>query len=359
MHPKPPEHAPTPFRGDIHRLRGVAILLIVAAHCISFFQWNQHPLGLSLVMDLFDNSTLIFMFISGYLFHHTSAQYQYTKYLRTKLFNVLLPYAIAATPGLIYMLVRHGSPPADSAMPTNLSFVARTIEMLVYGGSQLNYALWFIPVICIYYLASPLLMLLTRRPLLYACLGVLLPLSLLMHRPTYDHGHNLSLALYFLSAYLSGMFCSQFHDRIAPQLDRYLGLLCVLTVTAVTCQVLFAAHHGKYAVHTVLAFDRPVGLIDWLFVQKLLITLTLWALIRRLTTRRLAFLDRLADVSFTIYFLHLYVIYCVIWLMQKRAVEVSLLSFALLLSLAVVIPGLIAWAIRKAVPQWSRSLVGS
>jgi probable poly-beta-1,6-N-acetyl-D-glucosamine export protein len=351
------EHVRTPFRGDIHRLRGIAILLIVATHCVTFFQWTQHPLGLAMVMDLFDNSTLIFMFISGYLFHHTSAQYQYTKYLRTKLFNVLLPYAIAATPGLIYMLVHE--PPPDVATPNNLSFIARTLDMLLYGGSQVNYALWFIPVICIYYLASPLLMLLTRRPALYAVLLVLLPLSVLMHRPSYAHGHNILLALYFLSAYLSGMFCSQFHDRIVPMLDRNLGLLCVFTFTLVTCHLLFSSHHGKYTAISMLSLDRPDGLIDWLFVQKLLITLTLWGLIRRFASRRLAFLDHIANVSFTIYFLHIYAMYCVLWLTQRKSVEISLPAFACLLAIGVAVPSLIAWGTRKVAPQWSRSLVGS
>jgi surface polysaccharide O-acyltransferase-like enzyme len=356
----PPELASNPFRSDIHRLRGVAILLIVAAHCVTFFQWNDHPLGLSLVMDMFDNSTLIFMFISGYLFHHTSAHYGYRKYLRSKLINVLLPYVIAAAPGLLYMLVTRA--PSVGSPDPNLSLFGRIADMLLYGGSQLNYALWFIPVICIYYLASPLLVQLTRRPALYAVLLLLLPMSVLMHRPTYSHGHNLLLALYFLSAYLGGMFCSQYHDRIVPLLDRHFAVLCVFTLALVGCHVLFSSHHGKYGVpsmHSLLSLNRPDGLVDWLFVQKVLITLSLWALIRRFSTTRLAFLDRLADVSFTIYFLHLYVIYCVVWVTQHQAREVSLPYFALLLAAAVAVPTLIAWLARRITPQWSRSLVGS
>jgi surface polysaccharide O-acyltransferase-like enzyme len=360
MSPTPAATAPTPFRSDIHRLRGVAILLIVAAHCVTFFQWNSHPIGLSLVMDMFDNSTLIFMFISGYLFHHTSAHYQYKNYLRSKVFNVLMPYVIAAAPGMLYMLFTR-APSAPDA-PADLSLLGRAADLLLYGGSQVNYALWFIPVICIYYLASPLLVQLARRPAMYAVLFVLLPLSVVMHRPTYTHGHNLLLAVYFLSAYLGGMFCSQYHDRIVPLLDRHFRLLCVVTVALVAGHVAFSTHHGKYGVQSMqslLTLDRPDGLIDWLFVQKVLITLSLWALIRRFATTRMAFLDHLADASFTIYFLHLYVIYCVVWLTQQRAIEVSLPAFALLLVAAVAVPTLIAWGARRLSPQWSRSLVGS
>lgn len=355
-----PSSAPTPFRSDIHRLRGVAILLIVAAHCVTFFQWNNHPIGLSLVMDMFDNSTLIFMFISGYLFHHTSANYRYPNYLRSKAFNVLLPYVIAAAPGMLYMLYTRAPSAPDAG--TQLSLLGRIADLLLYGGSQVNYALWFIPVICIYYLASPLLVQLARRPALYAVLLLLLPLSVLMHRPTYTHGHNLLLAVYFLSAYLGGMFCSQYHDGIVPLLDRHFGVLCAFTVGLVVAHVTLSTHHGKYNVQSMqslLTLDRPGGLIDWLFVQKVLITLSLWALIRRFATARMALLDHLADASFTIYFLHLYVIYGVVWLTQQRSIEVSVPAFALLLVAAVVVPTLIAWVARKLAPQWSRSLVGS
>jgi peptidoglycan/LPS O-acetylase OafA/YrhL len=91
------------FQGDIHRLRGVAILVIVATHCATIFTWNQHPFAHGLVQDLFDNSTLIFMFISGFLFHHNSRNFHYSRYLRTKLRNVIAPYVIAAAPGTTAM----------------------------------------------------------------------------------------------------------------------------------------------------------------------------------------------------------------------------------------------------------------
>jgi peptidoglycan/LPS O-acetylase OafA/YrhL len=73
----------------------------------------------------------------------------------------------------------------------------------------------------------------------------------------------------------------------------------------------------------------------------------------------MGWLDHLADASFTIYFLHLYVIYCVVWLTQQRSIEVSVPAFALLLVAAVAVPTLIAWIARRLAPQWSRSLVGS
>ena len=142
------------FQADIHRLRGIAILLIVATHCATFFTWNQHPFALGLVQDLFDNSTLIFMFISGYLFQHNSSDFHYGRYLRAKLRNVIAPYLIAAAPGIAYVLLFDVAKVHELGLDRHPG-VERVAYFLVYGGAHVNYALWFIPVICLYYLAAP------------------------------------------------------------------------------------------------------------------------------------------------------------------------------------------------------------
>jgi len=354
--------APTPrsaeFRSDIHRLRGIAILMIVAAHCITFFTWDSHVTSLFLVMDLFDNSTLTFMFISGFLFHHTSNEYRYTKYLKTKLRNVIVPYLIAAAPGIAFVLLRD-TEQVQALHLEGSSTILRAAYLYVYGGAQLNYALWFIPVLCAYYLSAPLLIQLVRRPKLYASLWLLIPLSVLMHRPTYSHGHNLSLALYFLSAFVGGMFCSQFKAQVEPWLDRHVVALSVVTVGLIVWHLEFSQHHGKYTTQSLLLFNHKDGWIDWLFVQKALMTLSLWGCVRRFQAVRLPWLDYLGDVSFTIYFLHLYAIYLLIGMLPNRPAEVTAIWFILMMSLAVLLPSFVAACVRRLTPRWSRMLVGS
>jgi len=346
------------FQSDIHRLRGIAILLIVATHCVTFFSWGRHPTAFDLAHDLFDNSTLIFMFISGYLFHHTSANFQYARYLKGKLRNVLAPYLIAATPGILYVLLfdstklhglgLEGYPSAEKAG-----------YLLVYGGAQLNYALWFIPVMCLYYLVSPILLRVFERPNAYSWLLLLIPLSVLMHRPTYSHGHNVALALYFLSAYAIGMLCSRYRSKVVAVLDRYVALWVAASIVVIATHLFLSPHHGNYNSASVGAFDHRNGWIDWLFLQKVLLTFTLWAALRRFSSLRLRALDMLASASFTIYFLHLYVLFIVAGIANSAGAEIGAVSFCTLLALAVVLPLTIATAVRRIAPRWSRSLVGS
>lgn len=348
---------PTRFLGDIHRLRGVAILLIVATHCLYFFHWTDHPQLQNALGDLLDNSTLLFVFISGYLFLHGSGSFSYPRYLLTKLRNVILPFALASLPAIALEL-RHDSLAFAAPALHDLSLPARIGYLYLYPGAHVNYALWFIPVVAIYYLASPLLLWVSRRPLRYALLCLLVPLSILMHRPSYAHNHNLALALYFVPAYLLGMGCRQYRPQTLAVLERHLHWFAAAFGALFVAHLLLSAHHGKYTFTQPFEFHGQ-GAIDWSFVQKLLLVPLLCGLAWRWRHLRLTVLDYLADVSFTVFFLHLYVIFVASWLLHWRTVEVSGVGLATLFAAAVLLPCAVASSSRRLVPVWSRSLVGS
>src|SRR5690349_6718767 len=94
------------FLPHLHRLRAIAILMIVALHCTAFLSWTEHPLFNRVLRELLDNSTVLFFFISGFLFQYLSESFSYQDYLAKKFRNVLLPYLIVATPAIAYTLLR-------------------------------------------------------------------------------------------------------------------------------------------------------------------------------------------------------------------------------------------------------------
>lgn len=190
-------------------------------------------------------------------------------------------------------------------------------------------------------------------------LFLLIPLSVLMHRPNYSYGHNVALAVYFLSVYVTGMLCSRYHDKVVAVLDRYAALVVAASICIVAGHFLLSAHHGNYTVTQLEALDFHDGWIDWLFLQKIALTFAAWAVLRRLETYRLRVLDALASVSFTVYFLHLYVLFVVAALIHSAGVEVGVAPFVALLALAILLPAALAVTVRRLVPQWSRTLVGS
>src|SRR5687768_12190341 len=89
------------FRQDFHSLRGIAISLIVGAHCLPFLDWNEHPLVFRLIDTLCNESSVMFFFVAGFLFHHLSGRFKYDSYLKNKFFNVLIPYFLISLPAII------------------------------------------------------------------------------------------------------------------------------------------------------------------------------------------------------------------------------------------------------------------
>src|ERR1035438_6859478 len=86
------------FLRYIHSFRALAIVLVVATHCITLFKWDYTGWPYQLLMCLAPNCTLFFVFISGFLFQHLSHKFQYRRYLKSRWDNVLLPYVMVSLP---------------------------------------------------------------------------------------------------------------------------------------------------------------------------------------------------------------------------------------------------------------------
>ena len=346
------------FLPEIHRLRAIAILMIVGAHCYQCFAWSGKEGVEAVFKDTFDNSSLLFIFVTGFLFQHTEKdRFGYGRYLQRKLRNVIVPFALALVPAIAYALLRSRTGVPDDPF-WSANALTRILYYLVWPGETMNYALWFIPVIAVYYLASPLLHAVDRSNA-YWILPVLVPLSLLLHRPTYNQGHNLSLAVYFLSAFVLGMAFARHWARLAPWLQRHAVASWIAFGAVFLAHLLLSDHHGKSTTQDPFETQGTEGLIDWIYFQKLLMVVALLAALRRLGGRPARMLDAIAGASFTIFFYHLYFIYGLRWTIQFAPVEFRPGYFLGLLVLSVGPPFLIALAARRLFGDRSRMLVGA
>lgn len=345
------------FLRYVHGFRAVAIVVIVAGHAVFTLRWPADSPTAALLLDLLDGGTVLFVFVAGFLFHHLAARYDYRDYLTKKAGYVLLPYLVVSIPAVAITLLFTDLParfPELAGTPT----AYQAGWLLVKGGATFNYPLWFIPMITLFYLAAPVFMLFLRRPRLYAVLVVLIPLSMLAHRS--DELDTLTIALYFLPAYLAGMWASQYRERLEVVLDRYWAALAGAYLGAVAVMFTLAGHHGNY--YGAHPFSQEHGPIDWMFPQKLLLCLALLALTRRFDAVLGDRLRFLGDSSFTIFFVHGYALvgFATLWNRTTGEPPPGSAALALTLAAGVVLATLAGTAlVKRTVGRPSRYLIGS
>lgn len=278
------------FLRYIHSFRGIAILFIVAGHCIDAFKWDDNESLMRALRIVASNGSLLFVFISGYLFQHLSYKYEFGAYLRNKLTNVLLPYFIISIPAIVVFTAFARRPSLGESFYANPPFMQIT-EFYLTGAHLAPF--WFVPMITVFYLLAPLLAPLDRDGRVYYSLAVLIPLSLVVPR-----GGSIPHAVaHFFSVYLLGMLASRYKGRLSAIVDRYALLLTIAVVLLFAAEFWFMQEIVKQGSLTYLNYLSKL-IACYLFV---------WLLQKydRIIEDRLSYL---ASISFGIFFVHAYII---------------------------------------------------
>jgi peptidoglycan/LPS O-acetylase OafA/YrhL len=344
------------YLSHINSLRALAILLIVAGHSIGFFSWREHPFARDAIEDLIADGAVVFIFISGYLFQHLSTKFRYSRYLLKKVQYVLIPYLIVSIPAIFHSAFLK-NPVVQYSFLEGTSRAYQVLWFYLHGGAHINYPLWFIPVIFIYYLAAPVFMVIIRYPALYWLTLLLLPVSLFAHRPGFPNPDTVHSLIYFLSAYILGMFASQFRDKVDNFLEKYLGALLFLFVSYYLVHLFVADHHGNYHVKHIFSFEK--GYIDWMYLQKIILAFLLLGMLKRYDSLVAEKLRYIGESSFGIYFLHAYVLYAFHLAVRWRPFGGSLATWITLSTLVVLVSLGITKLTQKIFGKSSRLLIGS
>lgn len=289
------------FLRYVHNFRAIAMIIIIGGHAVEELDRTVDPPVTNFLFDLFDSGTVLFVFVAGFLFEHLSRNFHYGNYLRRKLLNVLIPYLVISIPAVLFTVFLSNNqayPQAVRESPPALQIG----WMLATGSGTFNYAMWFIPMITLLYLAAPLFMRLVRHPRLYLLAIPLLAISVIAHRP--PESNTPAIFLYFLSAYVIGMWTSHERERLEPLLRRFWWVPGGLFVIAVVNRALTSPWHG--AEHVRWLFSGEFGLIDQMFLMKLMLCFAVLGLMLRFDGGIGNGLKFLGGVSFTIYFVHCY-----------------------------------------------------
>ncbi len=344
------------YLNSFNHFRSFSIVLIVAGHTYALAGWQVDTLLERSIVNLITGGTFLFVFISGFLFHHVFyAKYEFKTFMRGKLRNVLVPYLILSTLPIIVQILDHkyvwggffkpaGPGPAEAYLIPGLKFL--------WTGAAVT-AYWYIPFILWTFLLSPLhvhfIRSSTRKQLIV--LGLLSVVSLFMHRPLANIAVWQSV-LYFAPVYLLGIFSSMNREVIYTTLKGKEWLLLSATVVLAGLQAVFGVC-GNYEKEAL-----SYGGIDVMFIQKVIMCFMLMVFLKRFDTVNNRVIHSVAATSFAVFFLHPFVIHFLEVTVTRDIAHFSWISYPLLTIGVVGVCVIGAKAVKRLLPKFSRSLIG-
>ena len=341
----------------IHSFRGIAIAFIVFGHALYFqFDWSNNQTQFYLLQDILSNGTVLFVFISGYLFQHLHGRQSHSQYYKSKFKNLLIPYIILSAPAIAFtVLIAPTYSELEVFQSGNL--LEQVLMHYALGGAHVNYALWFMPMIWVMVSLAPFLAWILQKPSHYWVLLPMFALAWFIHRSPVPIVDVMRQVFYFIPVFITGMFISQYKTQIEPWFEKYWWVLLTLVTVLIMSQFLFSHYHGSLVTKT--AYSSEKGWFDFQLLQKLFMCFLVIGLLRRFPNLNGRLLDTLAQYSFTIFFCHIYFFVVIEIIIGDQKVPSSLGLWFARGAIALLACCLLASIGKKFFGRYSRQLIAS
>lgn len=293
---------------SIENYRGFAIICIVAVHCFHYGMNTDSGAWLAF-QNFFYGSTALFVFISGYMFHHVfySRKRKVIDFYTSKFKAVIIPYLVLGTlaTSLLYV-TGTGFYESNVQIDPRMFFDSEDTTLLttlkyILTGRMLT-AYWYIPFAFLLFLMAPLHVKFVELNGKYQAiiLTILCTLSVFVHR-SYENTNPFQMLVYFTPLYLLGCSFSKYRDVLL--LNAKVKMAALVFVVILLC--IYEAsigHRGNY-IKDMLVF----GGIDTMFIQKVCMVVALFYLFEVYQFKN-RMLSLLAKTSFGIFFIHPWVL---------------------------------------------------
>jgi len=332
----------------INNFRGLAILFVISIHVLAIFSSYLAPSTYAFIRNLIGNGTVLFVFIAGLLFQHLSGKYNFRRYITSKIKYVLLPYLLISIPAIIY--VTQFSAP-------RLEYIAdypMVIQVLLYliTGSHLL-PLWFMPMIVIYYLISPLLIKLDRTKYFYHFLPLFIVLSILADK---NVDNILVSFIHYLSVYIFGMYFSNNKQELLQFIGKRIVLFWAVFIVLVILGTVNEITGFQYS---------PLGTnLFLIYLNKMVLTCILMYVLYKHDEVLGKKFNLLASYSFGIYFIHEFFDIVLDKVYRGFNLELfsdlTIIAFAMITFMVVLLLCLgTIYVIKKVMGKKSRYIIGS
>lgn len=346
------------FLPYLHHFRGLAIVLIVGVHCRTSLHWPADSWINKILTFGLDSSTILFVFVSGFLFQHLNTnQFNSNDYIIKKLKYVILPYVLVSIPAIVDKLFFEKNAVWMTSFYQDLPLPIQAVYLLATGKHSGPF--YFIPMIAIVYCLSPLLFQLQKQKS-FRWIGIGIPILGLFTYAYGYYGNILESLLYFLPVYIFGMWASKTKGPILHIGKEYLVGLVLIYVALLSFEVvgIIKPQHLQF-------FEKEPNYFTTTFniskLKEMLLAIILLITFYRVRERKFPSLMLLGSYSFGIYFVHIYFINAVERLMDYIGLSRLQNGWGYLLFVCTII-GLstsTVWLIKKVSKERSRLLIGS
>ena len=290
------------YLNSFNYFRALACVLIVAGHILTKTGIVFNSVFELTIGNIISGGTILFVFISGFLFHHIFyKKFNYQNFISLKFVKLIIPYIFIGILAIPYKIYTKNPLYDGYFLPTGTGMYDEIILPTVkyyLSGMQIG-THWFIPFIFLTFLLSPLhicYIKLNRFSQLFL-IFILSFVSIYIHRPFLNFNLLHSL-IYFTPVYLLGIFCSINKLSIYEKLRNKEYLLLIIVVFIATIQSVSGVL-GSYH-----KYMMPNGVVDLMFIQKVFMCLFLMVFLHRFENVKSQSLEILASSSFTIFLIH-------------------------------------------------------
>ena len=342
------------FINSINYFRGLAIILIVLGHSNDLARYDMSSNLEALFLAFIKNSTVYFIFISGFLYYHIFYhKFNYKKFMIKKSQYVLLPYLlISIIPVVLTVFLLDGG----RFLPDSLREQPLLAIIWYLLTGQVSAAYWYIPMAMLLFAISPLINLIIRANIVLPVALFLLPISVMAHRPIYNLNVLHSL-IYFFPVYLIGIWSAINNKKIYAYLkDNKKKIVLVLIALA-------------FGVIQIWVFKQPasfykdfwtVTVPDVNLLQKISLCFFFMSILDNYEDTNFTVANKVAETSFAIYFIHSFILNVSLAIIKRLDLnyEGNFFTFILIAFGMVVGSMAIAFAIKAVLKKKSRYLIG-
>ena len=328
------------FLHSINWFRGIAIIFVVLTHMPPSNMTSNYYIYWH---EFVQNGTAFFIFIAGYLYWHLIDRFDYRKYLNSKIKNVIIPYLLILTTTLVIIYVlslfcvnsKNDYYIVDFQVPfQEYGFIWHYIK-----GGALNFPLWFIPMISVFFLFSNVIKGIGNNKYFYSFLIVFLLITFTTKRGEWAP-HQF---IHYLGVWLFGMCCKKNEHYI------YKNAVTISAITLIPSLIFvhFKVHYGSF-------------FINFSEVQKIFSILFFLSFFMMLESKniKIKVLDILAKYSFGVFFIHYYFLLASTILLKELLGLDRIILYISTLLLSIFGSLFICFLIKTYLPKYSRTLLG-